>query len=133
MSILSNDVSFTVDSINFSQTFFEFADGDAGLVSFLDLRGFLLDLALYLISVISARVGRVILVELPVEVVLEFDDKVLQNPHVTLVNESIDSNKHVGMDRASHNLHLRVVATVLRKEVRRGCAQAHLLHGFILA
>ena len=51
------------------------------------------------------------MVQLSVVVVLVLHDKVLKDPHVTLISEAIDCNKHVGLYRGPHLLDLDAICT----------------------
>ena len=62
-------------------------------------------------SVLGARVGREVLVKLSVVVMLVLHHKVLKNPHVTLIDEAVDGDEHVGLNRSSNLLDLISILT----------------------
>jgi len=76
---------------------------------------------------VGAGIRGILLVELLVEALSESVDEVLQDPHVALVDEAIQSHEHVTVDRAAHLTHLEPVSVQAARRVRLGALQAHLV------
>ena len=84
--------------IDLLKALFELSDSNNSIVSVPDIRGLFHHSLLHFVAIESTRIGCVVLVELPVEVVFVLNHKVLQHPHVTLVDKSVDGNKHICVD-----------------------------------
>ena len=82
--------SSPIDSINFSETLVQLADRSVRIFAFLDIAWLLLHAQSHFVGCRGARIRRILLVQFPVERMLVLDDEVLEDPHVALVEETID-------------------------------------------
>ena len=109
--LLVNSIVSPVNTIDLSQALFKFANGNMSVISLLDIRWLLLHALLDFIAMESARIRREVLIQFPVERLLIVDHEVLKDPHVALVEETIHSDKHVGMNRIEHLFDLQTITT----------------------
>lgn len=67
------------------------------------------------------------MIQLAVNAVSVIDNVVLKDPHMALVNEAIDADKHVAVERVAHLGHFVAIAITLGFHVAFRTCHAHFL------